>query len=311
MKAVRVASTVGLSRDDWLAIRRTGIGSSDIAGILGLSPWATPYTVWADKRGLVPPVDETEAMEIGTALEEPIARLFQRRHGRPVRRVRAILRHPEYPFALANLDRITDGGKAVVEIKATSQRWDRVPDHYVVQVQWQLAVTGLPLGYLVPLAGTRLEPVTIRRDDELIADMLAAAEHFWHQVQEGIEPDPTASEADARILALLHPGDPGLPPIEIADNLVALDALQRYHAAKVAEERAKAAKDEAANELRAIMGDATKATLYGRTVVTWSRFTEARIDTKSLKAEYPDIYARFVRESPKQAFRFYGGSDEQ
>ena len=63
MKALRVASTVGLSRDEWLAIRRTGIGSSDIAGVLGLSPWASPYTVWADKRGRVPPVEQTEAME--------------------------------------------------------------------------------------------------------------------------------------------------------------------------------------------------------------------------------------------------------
>lgn len=311
MKAERVASTVGLSRDEWLAIRRTGIGSSDIAGVLGLSPWASPYTVWADKRGLVPPVEQTEAMEVGTELEEPIARLFQRRHGRPVRRVRAILRHPLYSFALANVDRVTDGGDAVVEIKATSRRWERVPDHYMVQVQWQLGVTGLEYGYFVPLMGTRLDSVLIRRDDELIEDMLEAASRFWQQVHDGIEPGPTASEADARIMALLHPGDPALPPVELTDNLVALDALERYRQAKAAEERAKADKDEAANELRSILGDATKATVDGRTVITWSRFTDDRLDGKALKAEHPEIYARFVREGPRQAFRVYGGSDEE
>lgn len=310
MRAVRVASTVGLSREDWLAIRRTGIGSSDIAGVLGLSPWASPYTVWADKRGLVPPVEETEAMEIGTALEEPIARLFQKRHGQPVRRVRAILRHPEHPFALANLDRVTDGGRAVVEIKATSQRWDAVPDHYMVQVQWQLAVTGLHKGYLVPLAGTRLDPVPILRDDALITDMLAAAGAFWQKVEAGAEPEPTAAEGDAKIMALLHPGDPALPPLDLAGDLEAADMLAAYLQAKRQEERAKEAKEAAANRLRAILGDHTKAVRGGRTVITWSRFTERRVDTKALQAECPDIYDRFVRENPKQSFRVYGGGDE-
>ena len=311
MRAVRVASTVGLSREDWLAIRRTGIGSSDIAGVLGLSPWASPYMVWADKRGIVPPTEETEAMEIGTALEEPIARLFQRRHGRPVRRVRAILRHPLYSFALANLDRVTDGGEAVVEIKATSRRWDSVPDHYMVQVQWQLGVTGLEYGYFVPLMGTRLDSVLIRRDDELIEDMLEAASRFWQQVHDGIEPTPSASEGDARIMALLHPGDPELPPVDLRERPGAVEALQRYLGAKATEGRARGHKDRAANALRSILGNATKATLDGRTVITWSRFTEERVDTKALKAEHPDIYARFARTSPKQAFRVYGGSDEE
>ncbi|MDA8263324.1 MAG: YqaJ viral recombinase family protein [Actinomycetota bacterium] len=311
MKAERVASTVGLSRDEWLAIRRTGIGSSDIAGVLGLSPWASPYTVWADKRGLVPPVEQTEAMEVGTELEEPIARLFQRRHGRPVRRVRAILRHPDYPFALANLDRVTDGGRSVVEIKATGQRWDGVPDHYMVQVQWQLGVTGLRRGYLVPLMGTRLAPVTIERDDDLIHDMLTAATEFWRMVEGGIEPGPTASEGDARIMALLHPGDPNLPPLELQDNHQAEVAFLNYLEAKNVESRAKHAKEEAANVLRSILGDHTKATFAGRTVATWSRYTERRLDTKALEAECPDIYARFVRQSSKQAFRVYGGSEAE
>lgn len=310
MRAIRVASTVGLSHDDWLAIRRTGIGSSDIAGVLGLSPWSSPYTVWCDKRGLTPPVQQTEQMEVGTELEEPIARIFQRRHGRPVRRVRAILRHPEYPFALANLDRVTDGGQAVVEIKATSQTWDAVPDHYMVQVQWQLAVTGLPWGYLVPLAGTRLNPVRIVRDDALIADMLAAAGAFWRRVQEGVEPEPTAAEGDAKILALLHPGDPALPPLSLDGDFSSQANLREYLRAKREEERAKAAKDEAANALRAALGDHTKATVGGRTVATWSRFTERRLDAKSLQVECPDIYERFVRVYPKQTFRVYGGDEE-
>lgn len=310
MRAIRVASTVGLSHDDWLAIRRTGIGSSDIAGVLGLSPWSSPYTVWADKRGLTPPVEETEQMAVGTALEEPIARLFQKRHCRPVRRVRAILRHPEYPFALANLDRVTDGGRAVVEIKATGQRWDGVPDQYMVQVQWQLGVTDLPMGYLVPLAGTRLDIIPIRRDDGLIADMLAAASAFWRKVQDGTEPDPTAAEGDARILALLHPGDTALPPVDLTGDLRATDMLTAYLVSQATEKRAKEAKDQAANSLRTILGDATKATMNGRTVATWSRFTERRLDSKALQAECPDIYGRFVRENPKQAFRVYGGDEE-
>lgn len=309
MRAIRVASTVGMTKDDWLAIRRTGIGSSDIAGVLGLSPWSSPYTVWADKRGILPPVEETPEMEVGTELEEPVARLFQRRHGYPVRRVRAILRHPEHSFALANLDRVTDHGQADVEIKVTGQRWDEIPAHYMAQVQWQLGVTGLPRAYLVPLAGTSLTPFRIDRDEELIGAMFEAARAFWERVQTGAEPDPSDSPLDAQIIARLHPGDPALPPVSLEADFGALEALSGYRQALADEKSAKDRKNEAANLLRVHMGEATKAHAGGRTVVTWSRFTERRLDSKALEAAEPEVYARFVRESPKQAFRVYGGDE--
>lgn len=78
----------------WLAERRTGIGGSDVAAILGLNEWTSPYTVWADKLGLLPEREDSEAMRQGRDLEHYVAERFSKVSGKRVRRVNRILRHP-------------------------------------------------------------------------------------------------------------------------------------------------------------------------------------------------------------------------
>jgi putative phage-type endonuclease len=74
-----------MTRDEWLAARRTGIGGSDIAAILGLSPWRTPLDVYRDKvDGAEQP--ETEAMRWGRLLEDVIAREYAVRAGVRIQR---------------------------------------------------------------------------------------------------------------------------------------------------------------------------------------------------------------------------------
>ena len=53
MKGIKQVSTRGMGRPEWLALRRKTVGGSDAAGIIGLSKWSTPYTVWADKTGTI------------------------------------------------------------------------------------------------------------------------------------------------------------------------------------------------------------------------------------------------------------------
>src|SRR5690606_28440496 len=106
MTALRLVSTTGMSEQEWLGVRRKGIGGSEIAAIAGLSPFETPLSVYLRKIGELPDKEETEAMYWGSVLENVIAEEYKRRHPEVrVRRVNAVLQHPEVPYFLANIDR--------------------------------------------------------------------------------------------------------------------------------------------------------------------------------------------------------------
>mgnify|MGYP003308094406 CR=1 FL=1 len=81
-----------MERTEWLARRRQGIGGSDVAAILGLSPWRTALDVYHDKTGAEKPEAETENMRIGTALEQFVADRFTEETGRRTSKFNALLK---------------------------------------------------------------------------------------------------------------------------------------------------------------------------------------------------------------------------
>ena len=87
-------STVGMSREEWLERRRHTIGGSDAAGIVGLSRYATPYTVFLDKTGRLPDKPDNEAMRQGRDLEDYVAKRWEEATGKKVRRLQAMLYNP-------------------------------------------------------------------------------------------------------------------------------------------------------------------------------------------------------------------------
>ena len=164
-QATRLASTTDLPREQWLAIRKLGIGSSDAAVAVGLSPYRCPLSLWLEKTGRKEPEDisHKEAVLWGIELKPVLAQVYTKRTGYRVRRVNAVLQHPEHLFMLANLDREVVGhpdGPGILEIKTASYhsapQWEEgVPVAYQCQVLHQLAVIRsdtLPL--LTPTFGT-------------------------------------------------------------------------------------------------------------------------------------------------------------
>lgn len=93
------------TREAWLEIRRHGIGGSDVAACLGLSPWRTPLSVYLDKRGESTDSVQSESAYWGTVLEDTVAKEFERRLGMKVQRVRRVIRAGEDGFMIANIDR--------------------------------------------------------------------------------------------------------------------------------------------------------------------------------------------------------------
>ena len=115
-------STLDMSREKWLALRRGSIGGSDAGALLGLNPFNSPYSLWAEKTGKVIPEDisDKEAVRLGNDLEEYVAQRFAEATEKKVRRCNAILKNTDYPYAHANPDRLIVGEDAGLECKTTS-----------------------------------------------------------------------------------------------------------------------------------------------------------------------------------------------
>jgi putative phage-type endonuclease len=194
-----LTKTAGMSRDEWLQWRNRGLGGSDIAAIMGLTPrYRTQIDVWLEKTGQAPVetrepytvngVDyPSEAAYWGTVHEDAIAEHFSTVTGLKARRKNAILQHAEYPWMLANIDReiVAPGIKAGLECKSASawlhEQWNdgAVPLAYQAQCQWYMAVTGWPVWYIASLIGGNQFVFTLlHRDDEVIAALIAAAAAF-------------------------------------------------------------------------------------------------------------------------------------
>lgn len=200
--ALKLVKTQDLSRDDWLAVRRTGIGGSDAAAAVGLNPYMSALELWLDKtgraEGLPRPdlADTTSPTYWGTLLEPIVAAVYTQQTGNRVRKVNAVLRHPSIPFMLANIDREIVGARDVqiLECKTAGEfgarLWrDGVPEYVQVQVQHQLAVTGKSAAHVaVLLCGQALEVFLIERDDALIGRLVELEARFWQFVQSDTPP---------------------------------------------------------------------------------------------------------------------------
>ncbi len=277
MQALRLAKTVDMPREEWLSLRRKGIGGSDISAICGVNPWRSKMAVFLEKIEAIPGVDENEAMYWGTVLEDIVAQEFKKRNTVGVQRINSLLQHPEYPMFIANIDRLVPKEKAVLEIKTTnsfsSKEWDedRMPDHVMMQIQWYLGVTGYKKGYLAALiGGQRYVQAVTEFDSELWEIMVREALAFWQLVETRTPPPMDGSNSSTDVLNLLYPEAVPGKAIELPET--ALEWIAEYERCNGEEKEAKRLKDQAANQLKALLGDAETG-IIGDRKVTWKTIT--------------------------------------
>jgi putative phage-type endonuclease len=221
--ALRLVETKDISRDDWLEVRKNGIGGSDAAAAVGLNPYVSPLELWLIKTGrdanLPKPNadDTTEPVYWGALLEPIVAASYTKQTGNKVRRVNAVLRSPNVPFMLANVDREVVGNRDVqlLECKTAGEHGARlwrggVPEYVQLQVQHQLAVTGKQAADVaVLICGQKLEVHRIKRDDALIARLIELEAAFWRYVEADQPPPADGSDSADRALRCLYPGAGG------------------------------------------------------------------------------------------------------
>lgn len=291
-------------RTAWLAARRAGIGGSDVAAVLGVSPWATPLDVYLSKVDPAPDAD-SPAKRRGRRLEPVVIEIYAEETGRRVERVPEIVRGPE-PWMLASLDGISHAPARVLEIKTASpfvRGWgesggDGLPDHYAAQVLWYLAVTGLPAAEVAVLIGSddfRVYPVA--RDEELIDHMVARVREFWHRhVLAGVPPPPVTAADCAR---LWPAGDGQAIEADDATRAAILELAEVRAEARALEARA-AGLDA---RLRAAIGPAEALTAGGLPLATLKTQTANAFDQTAFRAEHPALFAQYTRPRVSRVLR--------
>ena len=302
---------------EWLEWRRNGIGASDVAGILGLSPWASPWSVWADKVGLSEGPDESEAMEFGKRAEPMLGGYFTDRTGLQIAGEQTWCTHPEYPFMLATvdgfvfesdadyIDRAVCDAIAVVEFKTTSEApWDEVPAHYACQATHIANVTGFDVvwfGVLHLAFGRptfRVHEFTPDAEDRAFVD--EAVTRFWHDhVLTGTPPPTDGKEATTRALGEAW-DDTTDEPVELTEPM--RRQLNDLADLKANIKRLEMLRAEMENEIKAALADHELGAVDGWKV-SWKSQTRTSIDTKALRAGMPEVAEKFTNESTTRVLR--------
>ena len=254
-------------RERWLLERRQYLGASEIAIVLGLSPWSSPLDLWARKRGLVPDLPPTDAQRWGRRLEDVVLAGYAEDTGRECHEWQELLVSQRWPWMSCTPDawQAVDGERQILELKTShagaAHEWrdGDAPAHYLLQVQQQLAVTGYPRGTLACLIGGReLRYLDIERDDEIIVRIVEAGEAFMAAVRDGSAPPPRGTAADKAALQALYPrSDDSSVTLPIEAESWDAARLQAIADGGAAEAR----RLEAENNLRAAIGTAAYGVL--------------------------------------------------
>ncbi|AOX99671.1 YqaJ viral recombinase family protein [Jeongeupia sp. USM3] len=304
-QALRLASTVGLDREQWLQLRLRGIGSSDAAAAVGLSPYKSALSLWLEKTRRKAPDDLSlkEAVIWGQVLEPVLANVYAERTGARVRRVNAVLQHPEHRFMLANLDRAVvagPDGAGILEIKTagyqSAPQWeDGIPVAYQCQVLHQLAVTGHAWADVAVLIGGQdFRIYRVERDEERIADLVAREAAFWQCVASDTQPSPDGSADAGSALQWLFPHDDG-QVVDLSDSPEFNDMFATLLQLKQRREAIETQVAVLQQRIQHVLGSATGA-LFSTGRVSWKRSKDrVAADMERLSTEHPELLQQYTK----------------
>jgi len=298
--------TTNMDHSEWLRARQSGIGGSDVAGILGLSRYKTPLDVYMDKISQTPiETIVTPRMKAGLMLESVIADWFAEESGKKVIMDNKIRKHREYPFLIANLDRVilaqNGEGTGVLECKTTNsyyaKSWDtEIPMEYYCQLQHYLLVTGYTWGEIAVLIdGYDFRRYYFTRDEEFIEVLKTRLIDFWNNnVIKRVPPSPI-NEAD--VLNMFPKEMPG-------KILTATEELVKVYAElKNTKNIVKAHEDtikRLEESLKVLMADneAIQDT-SGKILVTWKAAKDGTtFNQKQFKEDNPELFAKYSEIKP-------------
>lgn len=329
-----LVETENLPEEEWLSYRRRGIGGSDVASILGISPFRTARDLYYDKLNIVSVNDNEEnwvAMSMGHLLEDLVGKIFQHKTGFKIYQIKKMFYHPKYPFMLADIDyfvTLPDGSTALLELKTTNYnargKWwldkqEIVPAYYEAQGRHYMSVMDIDRIFYCCLYGNNVNEVIIRelkRDLAYEEEMIFLEQEFWQNHVQAKVPPPYTEAGDLIMQSVRrHAGsaDESAPVIQFDENM--RDRLLRFRELQEQKKIHDAPTKKVKNEMERLkalmvaeMGTACTAvceqddTSY---TVTYNPIREPTISKDNLmrlKILYPEIYKEFVTVSESRRF---------
>lgn len=319
----RLVLPASADRDAWLAERRNGIGSSDVAAVMGVSSYGSAQHVYYDKRGGLPlEGDAGEPALWGSLNEDTVAREWARRNRSIVRRVGLVARK-DADHHRCTLDRRCDEcpldrenrERCAVEVKCRSAyvagKWKQgMPDDVLAQVLWQIHVTGYDHIHVATLfGGNDFRQYVIRRSEHeaLIANIVTVVDRLWSDIKAGQVPALTGDEPAEPMLELfgqLHPDRSGIRDLGEFPALTdaATGYLAEYETSRLTAKAAKKQQDAAKVALIDVLGKAQAALLDGEVAYELRATTRRNCDLSRLAEEFPDAYEACVTEKTSDTF---------
>ena len=316
--------TTGWTREQWLEERKKSLGGSDMGAILGLNPYSSPYAVWADKTGKLPPAEDNEAMRQGRDLEDYVARRFMELTGKKVHRINAIIRNDNCPYMHACVDRVVSGEKSGLECKTASAlseskfKGGNFPTHYYAQcvdylanteyLRWYLAALILGKGFKV-YQMTRIEndevpdwcEGSVYVSDEEIAALKMCALNFWEQhVINDISPSLDGTKATEEAIKVIYADS---EPDTECDLFAVGDKIERYNELSQIIKHFEAEQNAIKAEIQQYMGDVEKG-FYNDYKISWKSQQRSTFDAKRFKADNPHIdLTNYYNKSTSRPFK--------
>ena len=322
--AKRFVETKNMTQAEWLEVRRKGIGSSDCAAACGLNPYMSMLELWMIKTGRIQQNIEEESeghapLYWGKQLEPLVAEYYSMHTQHKVRRVNAVLQHPDPDkhFMLANLDYSVVGSAEVqiLECKTAGEYgaklWrDGVPLYVLCQVQHQLAVTGKKAAHIcVLLCGHETRIFKVTRSESVIQHIVNAERYFWDCVEKDTPPEADASESAAKALQLLYPEHIPLSTADLSEDEQANQQFEQLIRVRNQVEKHQEQFDLLKHQLQAKMQEAERA-IFKTGSVTWKKSKDSMsLDSKALLQQHPEYLNQFPQaKQGTRRFQIYANA---
>ncbi len=290
-------------RNEWLKVRESGIGSSEVATIVGLNPWETPYQLWRRKMGIDPAKEENFAMRAGHYLEDAVASFWHDETGHQVIKASAgdwIIRDNDRPYLQVSPDRTywlgesrSPDAKGILECKTTQLKIDAddLPKHWFCQVQYQLGVAGYQQGSLAWLcSGREFGYKNIAMLPDFFGWLVEEVDRFWVDNILGKKEPEAKTVSDVLLKFNQHTGG---KTIEVSDEIY--EAYKNLKGVREEIKALEAREEELEGLIKLRFEDAEALTYGGQTIATWKASKASpKFDAKAFQAAHPDLAQEFT-----------------
>jgi putative phage-type endonuclease len=288
------------NHDEWLTLRKKGIGSSEVGTIMGVNPYDTPYQLWLRKTEQAPAIEENVAMKMGHKLEPIVAQLYEEYTGNVVDRETEddfVVINDLHPFMVASPDRYVkdrNGRTILLECKTTAHKVDEdtLPQYWFCQVQYLMACAELDMAAIAWLVnGREFGTLQVSRNERFVKAMLDKVAEFWKHVEDKTAPELTPNTDDVTLAYQAE--EPG-KIVTATDEIYA--EYKKLLEVKAGIEELERAKSEIETAIKAHMQDAERLEYGDKLLATWKQSKgRETFDTKAFKADHADLAEKYTK----------------